>query len=111
MNTELANKKCEPCEGKTQALKGAALNEMSKQLDGGWNVVNEHHLEKEYKFKDFREALAFTNRVGEIAEKENHHPDIFLTWGKVGLKIWTHSVGGLSENDFVLAAKADEALK
>lgn len=108
MKNDLAKRECKPCEGKTLPLKGDALNRLKSDLGNGWNVVDEHHLEKEYKFKDFREALGFTNRVGEIAEKENHHPDIFLTWGKVGLKIWTHSVGGLSENDFILAAKADE---
>jgi 4a-hydroxytetrahydrobiopterin dehydratase len=72
-------------------------------------VVDDHHLEKEFTFEDFKSALEFTNRVGEIAEAEGHHPDIFLTWGQVVLKIWTHSVKGLSENDFILAAKADSA--
>jgi 4a-hydroxytetrahydrobiopterin dehydratase len=71
--------------------------------------VNEHHLEKEYAFKDFREALAFTNAVGEIADREDHHPDIYLAWGKVKLTIWTHKIDGLTESDFVLAAKADQA--
>lgn len=107
MTTDLQNKTCEPCEKGTAALKGTAIQELSRQLDSAWKVVDEHHLEREYSFNNFREALDFTNRVGEIAEKEGHHPDIFLSWGKVGLKIWTHSVGGLSENDFVLAAKAD----
>jgi 4a-hydroxytetrahydrobiopterin dehydratase len=110
MKTGLAKKECKPCEGKTEPLKGDALKQLSAELSDGWKVVGERSLEKEYKFKDFREALAFTNRVGEIAEKENHHPDIFLTWGKVSLKLSTHSIGGLSENDFILAAKADEAL-
>jgi 4a-hydroxytetrahydrobiopterin dehydratase len=110
MKTELIHKKCIPCEEKTGALKGAALADLRRQLGEGWNVVNEERLEKEYKFKDFREALDFTNRVGTVAEEENHHPDIFLTWGKVKLTLSTHSIGGLSENDFILAAKADEAL-
>ena len=82
---------------------------MSQQLEAGWRVANEHHLEKEYTFPDFREALEFTNRVGEMAEKENHHPDIHLAWGKVKLTLWTHNIDGLSENDFILAAKADQA--
>jgi len=107
MTTELATKTCKPCAKESTALKGDAVKKLSRQLEDGWRVVEEHHLEKEYSFNNFREALDFTNRIGEIAEKEGHHPDIFLSWGKVGLKIWTHSVGGLSENDFVLAAKAD----
>ena len=107
MTTELATKTCKPCAKESTALKGDAVKKLSRQLEDGWRVVEEHHLEKEYAFNNFREALDFTNRIGEIAEKEGHHPDIFLSWGKVGLKIWTHSVGGLSENDFVLAAKAD----
>ncbi|HET9226485.1 MAG TPA: 4a-hydroxytetrahydrobiopterin dehydratase [Thermoanaerobaculia bacterium] len=103
---ELAAKKCVPCEGGVPALKGVELRRMFSQLEG-WNLVNEHHLEKEYLFKDFRQALDFVNRLGEVAEEEGHHPDIFLTWGKVKVTLWTHSVGGLSENDFILAAKAD----
>lgn len=107
MKTELAKKECKACEGHTQPLKGNALKQFVTELGNGWKVVDEQSLEREYKFKDFREALAFTNRVGEIAEKENHHPDIFLTWGKVKLTLSTHSIGGLSENDFILAAKVD----
>jgi len=103
---DLAAKKCEPCEGGVAALKGTELRKLYGQLDG-WNMVNEHHLEKEYLFKDFRQALDFVNGLGEVAEQEGHHPDIFLAWGKVKVTLWTHSVGGLSENDFILAAKAD----
>jgi 4a-hydroxytetrahydrobiopterin dehydratase len=103
---DLAARKCEPCEKGTPAIKGVELRGLYAQLDG-WTLVNEHHLEKEYLFKDFREALGFVNRLGEVAEQEGHHPDIFLTWGKVKVTLWTHSVGGLSENDFILAAKAD----
>ena len=103
---DLAAKKCVPCEGGIPALKGVELRRLYSQLEG-WNLVNEHHLEKEYLFKDFRQALDFVNRLGEVAEEEGHHPDIFLTWGKVKVTLWTHSVGGLSENDFILAAKAD----
>jgi 4a-hydroxytetrahydrobiopterin dehydratase len=109
MASELAKKECVPCKGGVPPLKGKAIQDLLDQLDGGWQVVEEHHLEKTYRFKDFAEALAFTNRVGEIAEREGHHPDIYLSWGKVGLKIWTHKIDGLTESDFVLAAKADEA--
>ena len=105
VTSELASKECTPCNKQTAPLKGDKLEELSKELGGDWRVVQEHHLERDFSFKDFREALDFTNRVGEIAEKENHHPDIFLTWGKVGLKLWTHNIDGLSENDFILAAK------
>lgn len=104
---ELATRKCEPCEAGTSALKGTELRRLFARISD-WNLVNEHHLEKEYRFKDFREALDFVNRLGEVAEEEGHHPDIFLTWGKVKVTLWTHSVGGLSENDFILAAKADQ---
>ena len=103
---ELATKKCKPCEGGVPALKGLELRRMYAQLDG-WTMVNEHHLEKEYLFQDFRQALDFVNRLGEVAEEEGHHPDLFLTWGKVKVTLWTHAVGGLSENDFILASKAD----
>jgi len=107
--SELASKQCVPCRGGVPPLKGKELRELCAELAGGWRVVDEHHLEKEYKFKDFREALAFTNRVGEIAEREGHHPDIHLGWGKVKLSIWTHKIDGLTESDFILAAKADKA--
>ena len=109
MKTELTNKKCRSCSEKEPPLKGEAIKKLQHELGDNWKVVGEHHLEKEYSFKDFKEALDFTNRVGAIAEQEGHHPDIFLGWGKVKLDLWTHNIGGLSENDFILAAKADEA--
>ena len=79
-------------------------------LGGGWQVVDDHHLEKEYTFKNFREALDFTNRVGELAESIGHHPDILLAWGRVKLTVWTHQIDGLFSADFVFAAKADAVL-
>ncbi|HEX7677179.1 MAG TPA: 4a-hydroxytetrahydrobiopterin dehydratase [Thermoanaerobaculia bacterium] len=88
-------------------MKGKELAELARTLGGDWRVVDEHHLEKEYTFPDFAQALAFTNRIGAIAEEEGHHPDIYLAWGKVGVKIWTHKVDGLTRADFVLAAKMD----
>ena len=109
MQSELTNKKCHSCSEKEQPLKGEALAKLRRELDDDWKVIGEHHLEKEYKFNDFKEALDFTNRVGAIAEQEQHHPDIALGWGKVKLDLWTHTVGGLSENDFILAAKSDAA--
>jgi 4a-hydroxytetrahydrobiopterin dehydratase len=79
-------------------------------LGGDWHVVDDHHLEKEYRFKNFREALEFTNRVGELAESIGHHPDILLAWGRVKLTVWTHKIDGLFSADFVFAAKADAVL-
>jgi len=108
--SSLAEKECVPCKGGVPPLKGAELSKVASQLDGGWQVIKEHHLEKEYKFKDFREALEFTNKVGELAESQGHHPDIYLAWGKVKLTVWTHKIDGLTESDFVLAAKADNLL-
>ena len=107
---ELARKMCVPCRGGVPPLKGNPLEELHKQLQPGWTVVTEHHLEKEYRFKNFRQALDFTNKVGELAEAQGHHPDIYLAWGKVKLTLWTHKIDGLTESDFIFAAKADELL-
>jgi 4a-hydroxytetrahydrobiopterin dehydratase len=84
------------------------MEKLYRMLGGGWHVVDEHHLEKQYTFPDFRQALDFTNQVGELAEVQGHHPDIYLAWGKVKLTLWTHKIDGLSESDFVFAAKVDE---
>jgi 4a-hydroxytetrahydrobiopterin dehydratase len=104
---KLSDKKCVPCTTGVPPLKGKELVEFAKQLGNGWKVVNEHHLEKEYLFKDFLQALAFTNKVGAVAEQEGHHPDILLSYGKVRIQLWTHKIDGLSESDFILAAKCD----
>jgi 4a-hydroxytetrahydrobiopterin dehydratase len=105
--TILAAKDCIPCKGGVPALKGLELTAIAEQLGHDWQVVSEHHLEKEYLFKNFQRALDFTNLVGALAEAQGHHPDIYLAWGKVGLKIWTHKIEGLTESDFVLAAKIE----
>jgi 4a-hydroxytetrahydrobiopterin dehydratase len=104
---ELSAKHCTPCKEGGCPLKGQPLLSLYGQLSG-WQLVADHHLEKTYAFKNFKEALAFVNRLGEFAEKERHHPDIYLSWGKVKLTIWTHKIDGLTESDFVLAAKSDE---
>jgi 4a-hydroxytetrahydrobiopterin dehydratase len=109
MPSKLAKKRCVPCRGGIPPLVGDDIQRLQQELGGGWSVVDEHHLQKEYTFDDFAEALDFTNRVGAIAEEEGHHPDIALSWGRVELKIWTHKIDGLTESDFVLAAKADAA--
>ena len=105
--SQLAKKKCIPCQGGTPAIKGEALQKIREELGGKWKVIDQHHLEKEFSFKDFKEALKFTNQIGNLAEAEGHHPDIFLTWGKVGITLWTHKINGLTESDFILAAKID----
>ena len=107
MPSPLAARRCVPCRSDTPPLRGEALARLLAELGGGWRAVDEHHLEKEYRFPEFRSALAFTNRIGELAEAESHHPDIHLAWGRVRLEIWTHRIDGLTESDFVLAAKAD----
>lgn len=104
---KLADRECVPCKGGVPPLKGSGLTELQEKLGGGWRVVDEHHLEKEYRFKNFRQALAFTNKVGEMAEAQGHHPEINLAWGKVRLTVWTHKIDGLTESDFIFAAKAD----
>jgi 4a-hydroxytetrahydrobiopterin dehydratase len=108
--SELVGRECVPCKSGVPPLKGAELAAIYEKLGDGWQVVDEHHLEKEYKFKNFQRALDFTNRVGEVAEAQGHHPDIHLSWGKVKLVVWTHKIDGLTESDFVFAAKADQVL-
>ena len=111
--TSLADKTCVPCRGGVPPLKGKELVEIHRQLTefAHWKVVDEHHLVRAYKFPDFRSALAFVNKVGEIAEEQGHHPDIVLGWGKVEITTWTHAVDGLTESDFILAAKIDRLQK
>jgi 4a-hydroxytetrahydrobiopterin dehydratase len=104
----LAAKKCVPCKGGTPPLAGEDLRARQTQLDGGWEVVDSHHLTKEYRLKDFAAALALTNRIGALAEEQFHHPDIVLKWGRVRVTIWTHKIDGLTESDFVFAAKSDQ---
>jgi len=105
----LADKTCVPCKGGVPRLEGEALEFLSAQLDG-WQVVGERKLTKTYRFANFAEALAFVNRVGAIAEEQRHHPDIHLAWGRVTVEVWTHKIDGLTESDFVFAAKSDRAL-
>jgi 4a-hydroxytetrahydrobiopterin dehydratase len=104
--SELAERQCVPCRGGVPPMEGGEIRKMLDQLDG-WDVINNHHLRKESKFANFREALAFVNRIGELAEAQGHHPDICFGWGKVEITIWTHKIDGLTESDFILAAKID----
>jgi 4a-hydroxytetrahydrobiopterin dehydratase len=105
--SELAERQCVPCRGGVPPMPRAEIEKLLPQL-AGWEAVNEHHLRKEYKFKNFRETLDFVNRVGELAESQGHHPDICFGWGKAEITIWTHKIDGLTESDFVLAAKIDK---
>lgn len=103
----LSEKHCVPCKGGVPPVQGEELKQLASQVSG-WQVVNAHHITKEFKFPDFAQALAFVNRVGAVAEAEGHHPDLELAWGRVGVKTWTHKIDGLTESDFILAAKIDE---
>ncbi len=105
----LARKECVPCKGGVPPLKGDELNRLNEQVEG-WDVIEGHHLSKTYKFPNFVKALEFVNKVGRIAEQQGHHPNIFLTWGKARIETWTHKIDGLTESDFILAAKIDEIL-
>ena len=105
--SDLAEKSCVPCRGGVPPVKGEELVSVQARLGGEWRVIQEHHLERTYAFADFRQALDFTIKVGEMAEEQDHHPDIYLTWGEVKITIWSHKIDGLTESDFVFAAKAD----
>ena len=103
----LRSRECVPCRGGVPPLAGAALEALYAELGNGWSLVNGHHLEKTFTFPDFAAALAFTNRVGALAEGQGHHPDILLRWGKVTVTVWTHKIDGLTESDFIFAARTD----
>jgi len=103
----LTRKHCVPCEGGVPRLTGEPAKQLLAQLDG-WRAPHEHHLSKVFVFPDFKSALAFVDRVGDLAEAEGHHPDIHLSWGRVEIEVYTHAIDGLSENDFILAARIDE---
>ena len=104
--TELAERQCVPCRGGVPPLTAEQIQPLIAELQS-WQVINGHHLQKAYRFKNFRETLDFVNRVGELAEEQGHHPDICFGWGKADITIWTHKIDGLTESDFVLAAKID----
>ena len=108
--SDLASRECIPCRGGVPPLAGPELDRLTRELGGAWQVIDGHHLERELRFPDFKTALAFVNRVGELAERVQHHPDLYLAWGKVKILLWTHKIDGLSESDFVFAAKADKRL-
>lgn len=105
--SDLASKTCVPCRGGVPPLKSSQLAALAAQVPQ-WQIVNEHHLTRNFAFPDFRQALDFVNRVGAIAEEQGHHPNILLTWGRAEITIWTHKIDGLTESDFILAAKIDK---
>jgi 4a-hydroxytetrahydrobiopterin dehydratase len=107
MASELASKTCVPCRGGVPPLKGPELAALQERVDG-WDVVQEHHIAKAFAFPNFQKALDFVNKVGALAEEQGHHPDIYLAWGRAEIKIWTHKIDGLTESDFILAAKIDQ---
>jgi 4a-hydroxytetrahydrobiopterin dehydratase len=104
--TSLADKTCVPCRGGVPPLKGKELESLHLQVPQ-WKVVNEHHINRAFTFPDFKHALDFVNRVGALAETQGHHPDILLAWGKAEITLWTHKIDGLTESDFIMAAKID----
>ena len=105
--SELASKTCVPCRGGIPPLAGPELEALARQVPL-WKVVEGHHLTRNFAFKDFLQALAFVNKVGALAEEQGHHPDILLAWGKAEITTWTHKINGLTESDFILAAKIDK---
>jgi len=104
--SELASRTCVPCKGGTPPLEGVELDALRRQVPE-WEVVEGHHLRRAFRFKNFREALDFVNKVGELAEEQGHHPDISFGWGYAEITVWTHKIDGLTESDFIFAAKVD----
>jgi 4a-hydroxytetrahydrobiopterin dehydratase len=106
MMNNLASRDCVPCRGGVPPLGKVEIEELLKELDG-WEVIDGHHLRKIFELKNFHEALQLVNRIGELAEQQGHHPDISFGWGRAEVSIWTHKIDGLTESDFILAAKID----
>lgn len=109
MSTELAQRECTPCTGGVPPLGLSEINELLPRLNG-WLIEHEYHLTRTVKLPNFALALELTNRIGAIAEQQHHHPDIHLAWGLVKIDVWTHKISGLTESDFIFAAKVDDAI-
>jgi 4a-hydroxytetrahydrobiopterin dehydratase len=106
--SDLASQKCKACQGGVEPYTGEKLKEYRSRISDEWDVVDEHHLIREFGFEDFQEALDFVNDIGEIAEEQGHHPNINFTWGRAEIKLYTHKIDGLFQADFVMAAKIDK---
>lgn len=107
----LANKKCIPCEGTADPFDQPLIERYLKELDSNWQAIENFKIIKEFRFRQYRQTIDFVNKVAEIAESENHHPVLHVFYGKVVIELWTHAIGGLSENDFILAAKIDKLVE
>jgi 4a-hydroxytetrahydrobiopterin dehydratase len=110
MSTPLARRQCVPCHGGVPPLPPQRIQELLGQLEKGWTIEGGYHLTRTFTLPDFSASLELTNRIGEIAEQQNHHPDIHLAWGRVKVEVWTHKISGLTESDFIFAARVDQAL-
>lgn len=108
---DLARRQCVPCKGGIPPLEPERIENLRRQISDDWALISGHHLEREFKVKDFRQALALANRFGEIAEGQRHHPDLLVSWGKLRVTLFTHAIDGLHENDFILAARIDALLR
>jgi 4a-hydroxytetrahydrobiopterin dehydratase len=108
---DLARRQCVPCKGGVPPLDQERAESLRRQISGEWKVVAGHHLEREFPLKNFRQALALANRIGEIAEGQRHHPDLLVSWGKLRVTLFTHAINGLHESDFILAARIDALVK
>ena len=108
---KLADEKCIPCLGGTPPMQRHRAEVLLQELQDGWQLNEHGHLERTYMFKNFRQAMAFANKVAERAEVEGHHPDLYIAWGRCRVEVWTHKIRGLTESDFYFAAKADRAVE
>lgn len=105
--TDLAARRCVPCRGDTPPLPEERRRELLRSLHPDWRIRDSHHLQRTWRLRDFAQALALANRIGEIAERENHHPTLEIAWGRLTASIHTHAIDDLTESDFILAAKID----
>lgn len=106
--TELAKKKCVPCEGGVPPLTPEQVKEYQKQVHADWTVTDNKKMKRDFSFVNFKQTMDVANKIADLAEAEGHHPDLYISYGKLGVELWTHAINGLSENDFILAAKIDK---
>jgi 4a-hydroxytetrahydrobiopterin dehydratase len=110
MSGALADRDCVPCKGGVPPLPARRAEELRRQISAQWTVVDGHHLEREVKLRNFRQAMDLANRIAEIAESQGHHPDLLVSWGRLKISLFTHAINGLHENDFIMAARIDALL-